>query len=65
MPVRVKKWGKKGYAVVDKKGKATKGRLHKSKKKAVKQAQAINLSMIRSGKLKTKRPVKGLKRRKR
>ncbi len=46
MPVKVKKIGSK-YCVVDSSGTVKKGRCHASKKQAIAQTQAINISMMR------------------
>jgi hypothetical protein len=54
MPVHVEKRGKKHVVVEPGGGKVKKGRSHGTRKEAVAQAQAININMMRSGKLKVK-----------
>ena len=54
MPVHVAKRGKK-FCVVDVSGIVKKGRCHGSRSQAIAQAQAININLIKSGKIKPKR----------
>jgi hypothetical protein len=57
MPVSVRKIGKK-FCVMEPGAKSPrKGRCFTSRKKAIAQTQAINLSLIRAGKIKTKRAI--------
>jgi hypothetical protein len=50
MPVKVKKIDGK-FCAVEPSGGAKKGRCHKSRKKAVAQVRAINMSLRRAGKI--------------
>lgn len=50
MPVRTVKRGKQ-WCVVDSTGKVKKGRCHATRKKAIAQTQAINISLKKKGKI--------------
>ena len=50
MPVRVSKMGNK-FCAVEPGGGMKKGRCHKSRKKAMAQVRAINMSLRRAGKI--------------